>query len=412
MEVVHHNIPIDIIRKILLKLEIKSVIRCECVCKEWRSIIQDPDFKLSYDGSKRVIVVAQSSKSCLALTSITNTTTPLIETLFRRDTRGSTTFPPLNRWWSGVWCSCNGLVLFSLREHILLWNPTTRCCTKVLELQRLLSSWDVLDLVEGLCYDVPSLGRNDVVSGLCYVPSTGDYKAVVCFLCDRTSVFVASLKSKEWRKVLFPYNTESIRDDGVNFHNTLHWRVGDLQTGLDKIVYFDPESDEFKEMSIPVPEGESSVILGMGIIDECLCVALELERGGSIQVLVMKEYGVEKSWVTGFNISTIYLDCEKFSSDYINATLYSSKCNAKVLMICRNISSSWEILVHDLKNNTLKPTFFTESSVYWGFIGICSYVQSTVSPREFIWRYNDDQHNPPAQNDDALLRFILGRFNI
>nr|GLL22360.1 F-box/kelch-repeat protein At3g23880-like [Ipomoea trifida] len=219
MEVVVH-IPIEIIRCVLLKLGVKTVIRCKCICKEWRSIIQDPHFKLSYRGRRRVAAATCGYGNYrLAFTSITNALG--IKTLFLNHIQAHSKphgFPNQWRvlsdegyWWSGVWCCCNGLVLFSVLQHILLWNPSTRCCTKVLELQELLHSGE----------------NHNVVSGLCYVPSTGDYKAVVCLLSDTTTVLVASLKNKEWRKVLFPYEEEFIRDGGVNFRNTPHWRVGD-----------------------------------------------------------------------------------------------------------------------------------------------------------------------------------------
>ncbi|XP_019192326.1 PREDICTED: F-box/kelch-repeat protein At3g23880-like [Ipomoea nil] len=284
MEVVHHHIPIEIIRQILLNLEVKAVIQCECVCKEWRSTIQDPDFKLSYRGWKRVMVVPHGSRTSLAVTSITNTTTPLIETLFRQviDTTTTTTLPPLDLWWSGVWCSCNGLVLFSVGKHILLRNPSTRCCTKVIELPHFKSTY--------LC--------EDVLSGLCYVSSTGDYKAVL-LIRPHNTVMVASLKNKEWREVTFPYHAYLARD-GVNFRNTLHWRVIPSRMvsswRCKTIVYFDAESDEFKELPTPELEQRSNIIVGLGIIDNCLSMARLWKATNTIEVLVMKKYGVKRSW--------------------------------------------------------------------------------------------------------------------
>ncbi|XP_019158171.1 PREDICTED: F-box/kelch-repeat protein At3g23880-like [Ipomoea nil] len=203
-------VQIDIICQILLKLKVEVLIRCQCVCKEWRSTIQNPNFKLSYRGQRRVLAAAAEAEaeaesgSSLAFTSITNSSLR-IKTLFQVSL-DTTTFPPLYRWWSGVWCSCNGLVLFSVRKHILLWNPSTRCCIKVLDLPLLNNT-------------IPM----EVVSGLCYVSSTGDYKVVLLFRFgfDGGNVVVASLKNKEWQKVPFPYDAYSARD-GVNFHNTLH----------------------------------------------------------------------------------------------------------------------------------------------------------------------------------------------
>ena len=42
------NIPQDIIRKILGRLPIRSIMRCKCVCKSWRSLIEGGDFALEY----------------------------------------------------------------------------------------------------------------------------------------------------------------------------------------------------------------------------------------------------------------------------------------------------------------------------------------------------------------------------
>nr|GLL40693.1 F-box/kelch-repeat protein At3g23880-like [Ipomoea trifida] len=388
MEVVH--IPIEIIRQILLNLEVKAVIRFQSVCKEWRSTIQNPHFNLSYSGRKRVMVMAQSSSSCLALTSITTTTTPHIETPFLK-----TTFP-LNRRWSGVWCSCNGLVLFSVGKHILLWNPSTRCCAKVLELPRL------NDLLP------------DVVPGLCYISSTGDYKAVVLLPTYGTrhgTLMVASLKNKEWRQVAFPYRTPPFTEGGLNFRNTLHWRV--ISTSrrescfveCDTIVYFEAESDEFKELPSPGWKRKSNIIIGLGIMDNCLCTARLRRPTYNIEVMVMKKYGVKRSWVNKFVISLLPY---QFRWNYHNFTLYSLKCNTKVL-IWNNWRDSWQIVVYDLKSNT--PNYLLGESSGRGYgepIAMCSYVQSFVSPYEFIWR--DDPHKLPQ--NDVVLSFILERFNI
>nr|GLL31803.1 F-box/kelch-repeat protein At3g23880-like [Ipomoea trifida] len=388
---------IDVIRLILLHVEVEALIRFQCVCKEWRSTIQHPDFKLSYRGPRRVLAAA-ASDSRLTFTSITTTSPGRIKTLFQVSENHSflDTFPRLVRLWSGVWCSCNGLVLFSVGKHILLWNPSTRRCTKVLEL---------------------SLGninanRYVVFSGLCYVSSTGDYKAVL-LLRSRcyAPLWVASLKNKEWLKMQFPYLSHSSIDDGINFHNTLHLRAICRHTRRETIIVFEVESDKFKELELPTPEpelqgGRKRAILGLGIMDGCLCMANKgEERREELQVWVMKEYGVKESWVCQFVISVCA--SELFNFGFSATTLYPSKCNTKVL-ICSCYCGSWEIFVYDVKNNKLH-NHFSEESKYWGdAAAICSYIPSFVSPHEFIWK--DDQHK--SSENDVVLRFILEMFNI
>ncbi|KAH0652478.1 hypothetical protein KY289_030156 [Solanum tuberosum] len=46
--------PNDITFNILLKLNVKSLLRFKCVCKSWCSLIEDPQFiKQHYDMSKK-----------------------------------------------------------------------------------------------------------------------------------------------------------------------------------------------------------------------------------------------------------------------------------------------------------------------------------------------------------------------
>nr|GMD59330.1 F-box/kelch-repeat protein At3g23880-like [Ipomoea batatas] len=380
------HIPIDMIRYILLKLKMKALIRCECVCKEWRSTIEDPDFKLSYRGGRRLLVAAASGRT-LSFTSITADDTPRSKTLFQRRVLSECD------WWSGVWCCCNGLVLFSAGKHILLWNPSTRCCTKVLELQS-------LEPFGGHRLEEVS------ASGLCYVPSTWDYKAVL--LLRYGTVLVVSLKNKQWRKVSFPYHAISGTDGGVNFRNTLHWRVADSDSDwyfslrCKKVVYFDAESDEFKELPTPNFPDKSCSILGLGIIDDAhLCMARDKwDEIGDVEVLVMKEYGVKNSWISQFVISG-----SQFRSGYYrNFTFYSSKYNTQAL-IGSCFYGWWGTLVYHFKNKKLEN--FLEAGHAIRSTAICSYVQSFDSPHEFSWRDDDDQHK-----NDFVLRVILEKFNI
>ncbi|CAH9148125.1 unnamed protein product [Cuscuta epithymum] len=176
-----------------------------------------------------------------------------------------------------------------------LKNTHTSWSTKVLQFQ-------------GLRYD-----KHKVVGGLCYDPSMLDHKVVLLlFSRDRQFVIVSSLKSKVWREVSFPYNYCTSRG-GVGFNNNLHWIVSDIKheylewdnlAARNKIVYFDVVDDGFKIMPSPMPihEEEEDSIVGTGIIDGCFCMARKDEKTQVIQVLLMKEYGKQESWVTAFVI--------------------------------------------------------------------------------------------------------------
>ncbi|CAH9137035.1 unnamed protein product [Cuscuta epithymum] len=142
-------------------------------------------------------------------------------------------------------------------------------------------------------------------------------------------VYFSSLRNKGWQHVPFPYNYMTSRD-GVNFNNTLHWIVSDVENsdwdpdyydsdyqyyeyyrkwdnlaGCNKIVYFDPVDDAFKTLPSPtrINSEEEDSIVGTGIIDGCFCMARKDENRQVIRVSLMKDYGIQESWVTSFAIS-------------------------------------------------------------------------------------------------------------
>nr|GLL40697.1 F-box/kelch-repeat protein At3g23880-like [Ipomoea trifida] len=249
------SIPNEIIRLILLQLPMKSVLRCMCVCKQWRSLIDDSDFKLSYRGERRVIFLSLGSKS-----QDYNWNSKFLVRSTSHDSRlqrhelpfGEADYPLIrasDEYPVRFLCSCNGFVLLmAVRDRdIFLWNPSTRCLRKVLEF--------------------PYSEVSVILGGLCYDSCTRDYKVVLSIgsglvfgdlglvFGDRF-VISASLNHKKWRPVQFPYSLNYARG-GLEFRNTFHWWANDIKdphfsgSGRNKILYFDPVLDEFKILSTP-----------------------------------------------------------------------------------------------------------------------------------------------------------------
>nr|GLL31195.1 F-box/kelch-repeat protein At3g23880-like [Ipomoea trifida] len=171
-----------------------------------------------------------------------------------------------------------------------------------------------------------------------------------------------------------------------------------------KVVYFDAESDEFKELPTPNFPVKSCAILGLGIIDDdYLCMAREKRKEtGEVEVLVMKEYGVKNSWISQFVIT----DSQFRSGYHRDFTFYSPKYNTQVL-IGSCLYGWWGTLVYHFKNKKLEDFLGAEAGHKNHTASICFYVESFASPHEFSWRDDDDQHK-----NDFVLRFILERFNI
>nr|GMD62414.1 F-box/kelch-repeat protein At3g23880-like [Ipomoea batatas] len=396
------NIPNEIIRHILLQLPMKAVIRCQCVCKQWRSWIDDSDFKLSYRGKRRVIIVSHEPKnqdynwnsrflvrstshgSCFQRHKLPfgEAAYPLI--------RASNEFPVRSL------CSCNGFVLLLLiaERDILLWNPSTRCLMKVLHLP------------------YPKESNMVILGGLCYVSSTRDYKAVIlirplmALIGPRREfgypfAISASLNHKEWRSVQFPYNLNSVNGN-VEFRNTFyctfHWWASDIENwhsnmdyfsggNRNRIVYFDPVCDEFK--ILPTPElRQNFPIVGLGVIDDCLSMACSVHKQKNsipttIQVLIMKEYGIQESWMTAFavQITTQY----PYTIASYGLTFYSKKNNTQEVLFLHAMNwTEGKVYVYDRRKDELRevPLDFPKNDSgrrgIW-CVSMCFYVESLAS---------------------------------
>ncbi|XP_019192392.1 PREDICTED: F-box/kelch-repeat protein At3g23880-like [Ipomoea nil] len=380
------NIPNEIIRIILLQLPVKSIIQFQCACKLWRSMIQDSDFKLSYGGPGRLFILSleyerrgsQNSKQLVVRFTtrhdddlrLERQKWPLGEAADYPLIRGS------NQYHVTALCSCNGFVLLAAAERdILLWNPLTRCLTKVLE------------------SPYPGIKNSGVLAGLCYNSRTRDYKVVLLLLHlmdydNPWCVIFANLTHKNWRSVRFPYCFDSIRG-GVNFRDTFHWWVSDVpdpywyrgyssRANKNRIIYFDPMRDEFRILPTPSEQRENNSIVGLGVIDDCLsmaCIPHHNEaKTNTLQVLIMKEYGIEESWMTAFDIQMPQL-----SYGNHGLTFYSQPNNTEQVLFMRRGSNRHHVYVYDREKDERKEVlmdFLKQSTGLGNFASMFFYVEN------------------------------------
>ena len=117
------HLPLEIIRDILVQLQVKSLIRFQCVCKEWKHLIESPSFIAEHLQHQQ-----QSTHQNFALLLIEGRF-PLTSRLVAHE------FPqaPINDslWDAKILGSCNGLLC--VQNHVfnksqpsfILWNPST-----------------------------------------------------------------------------------------------------------------------------------------------------------------------------------------------------------------------------------------------------------------------------------------------
>ncbi|XVF75222.1 hypothetical protein PTKIN_Ptkin13bG0170200 [Pterospermum kingtungense] len=266
------NLPLDSIADILSRLPVKHLLRFRCVSKQWRSLIDDPDFiklhlRHSLDSHTNQTLIFRSSDLHAADLACLGAFAKLEH--------------PLMTYNHGIKIlgSCNGLLCIrNIVEDMAIWNPSTRK-------HQLL----------------PSLGScSRYVYGFGHDPVTDDYKVVKIIQPGKaleTEVKVCSLKRNRWRRIQdIPSVFSFPRANGVFASGALHW-VLTRQVQLSEenvIVALDLGSESYRE--VPQPEHEDNGFqLNVGVLGVCLCVIANY-HDVRVDLWVMKEYGVKESW--------------------------------------------------------------------------------------------------------------------
>ncbi|GKD61791.1 F-box associated domain containing protein, partial [Tanacetum coccineum] len=213
LECLTHSFPPEIIREILLKATVKSLLRCKSVCKEWYSLISDQNFiKTHYTLSStnninyqhhRLIYTTEERENHLYIY-------PLYDVLFDKPAINVLLLKnPLQRTRAlSIVGSCNGLVCLFVEDDdydFFIYNPSTRI-------------WNGLPFHRDDGYDY-DYEPNWYSFG--YDESTDDYKIVE--MSTTKEVCIYSLKTGKW-KIISEYSygyTENAC--GIFSNGALHW---------------------------------------------------------------------------------------------------------------------------------------------------------------------------------------------
>ncbi|PHU27723.1 hypothetical protein BC332_06055 [Capsicum chinense] len=235
----------EIILDVLGWLPMKSLRRFNCVSKYWNTLISEPYFKTKLDcplGSK-----------------------------------------PLH---GRVYCCCDGLFFIGIwckveedqSSILLLWNPSTR------ESVILPSQSEVPQ--EGYTY------------GLGYDSTSDDYKVLGIDRFDEVPDEILSLKSGIEETSGRMSNVDmSARELSLVFvHVAFHWIGWEQERS---IVSFKISDEIYGEIPLPrLPYTLRRAERGVSVLEESLCVYHNDKI--NFDLWVMKDYGVEKSWMKWF----------------------------------------------------------------------------------------------------------------
>ncbi|KAJ0806748.1 putative F-box domain, galactose oxidase/kelch, beta-propeller, F-box associated interaction [Helianthus annuus] len=329
----------DLVEQILIRLDVKDLIRFKSVCKSWHSLITSPGFisrhqNSSYNEynniygytSQRIVLSANGHK---------------------------------------LVGSSNGLVcIISISEfscNVLVCNPSTREVRQLRPYSLLISS---PLLCWGFGYDS---SRDD------YTVFVGAGKGE-----NQTCFHVLSLKSNVWRvigEVKYKYGWWFNRD-GVLCNGALHWIVTDEENEKDIIIAYDLSKEEFREIPQPDdPRYECTFRSYLGMVKECLCIYRRPWYSRDVpDIWLMKKYNVKESW-------------EPLPHDReINYEYVHGEINYEYVHLLTALREDDDYILHQLttpredEDYILPQTSCFTIHVGWDYISTPIFVPSLVSP--------------------------------
>ncbi|KAK6915901.1 F-box domain [Dillenia turbinata] len=279
-------LPREILTQILVRLPIGTVSRCKCVCKEWLSLIQDPQF-LSLHNTHRSInpqnVILISNHGFLTFNPDDARTRTLMlhPWVYPSDDNDEDLLMKLSIKVSG---SCNGLICFSFGMGIyIIANPSNVSYKK-------------------LPFPLNRHRRDHVVDGFGYDPDFNDFKVIrvvtkpavndpLRLHLESQFVEMYSLKLNSWRNVENMPKID-VSQSGVFLNGAIHWFGLHFETVVAiSLPFLDP-------WTIPCPDlGTYTSLSGTHLDVSQGCLSISMVRDSKfLDVWLMREYGVRESW--------------------------------------------------------------------------------------------------------------------
>ncbi|KAF5746720.1 F-box protein CPR30-like [Tripterygium wilfordii] len=317
-------LPHEIVADILLRLPIRTIGVCSCVCKLWRSIITSKAFitnhlaKTREKGGSRALLRRSGCADMEGRFSL-HFDTGSFDKFLDLD------FPHENFLGEfHVVGYCNGLLcladydrfLCSRTCNVSLCNPTVRKC---ISLPPFSISHDFY--FESLSFGFDSVSNDYKVMTIWFHNEENEYH------CHSNPVVgIYSLSSNSWRDIsetalsfdVVGFRSDHVvdfRSDQIFLNGAVHWILicgdrGDEEFS-EKIVRFDMSHEMFDKMCLPNSLDfmftDKSLDLSIAVFGEKLSiVCLDLstfDTDDAWSVWVMMEYGVSDSWTKQFRIS-------------------------------------------------------------------------------------------------------------
>ncbi|KAK6134291.1 hypothetical protein DH2020_031981 [Rehmannia glutinosa] len=352
-----------IIINILHRLPIKTLLRCTSVCKSWYSLITAPEFISSH------LKFAAASPFLLLRRCVRNSEG---YDLFSDDEcftpRATLEFPfrSINSFLTIIG-SCNGVLCLSddrvyYMHTIILWNPCVKKSILLPKPNPIYNSYGTFAQSLGFGFD----------------PVSNDYKVIRITYVDcvrgHPQVELYKLSTGVWQDMSYLeldhviYNKS--RQAYVN--GATHW-VARYMDSYDLIVFFDMCHEVFGEMLLPVSLVNNDHMRSKDLVVYMESLALILWNMNGAEpcfcVWVMKEYGVQESWIKHFSF-----DFHDFGGRFLRPLWVRNK--GEVITVCQD----GRLISYDPDGGEVKDlgVHGSRSDDYRRSIHVESYVESLV----------------------------------
>ncbi|OMO85409.1 hypothetical protein COLO4_21641 [Corchorus olitorius] len=381
----------EIVEDILERLPAKSLKRFKLVSKPWNSLISDPNFAEShFHRLRHDATVSPDKRLRVAQIHAKGGPQPSFS-LYSMDADGSNREIVKLDYDDGharyhdpnasILGSCNGLLFLSLDSNYILWNPTTgeydyfRPGSSLRE--------EPIWMISGLVY----VSSSKIYKGITVShhmsrissphDDAGGYDVIYCYIYDFKQDFWSYRDLHEE----FPYRLHS-SSSAIMINGVPHWCVyrregnhGEQYRVSYVIVYFDLETEEFKEVELPEWAAEE-VKFNLGVLGGCLCMCLDSQGSSSgIEVWTMKEYGIVESWTKSFVVSS------PFIKELRPLCFTDTRKNQVLMGVEEKNKTGWKLIIFNLKEKKTENVLLVDKNVK---VGVCTYVGSLVFLQEPI----------------------------
>ncbi|KAL6228428.1 hypothetical protein ACLB2K_002379 [Fragaria x ananassa] len=370
------QLPQALVMDILSRLPIKSLCNCKYVCKEWLHMIHGPEFaRLHLQRSPISILIKTSpprrEQSKLDLIHVESDGSDMRVDRMR--------FAPLNSipcylFQVDLMNSCNGLLCLTESKR----DGSLYVCNPIL----------------GQYISIPCPDKNRYYScnftAIGFSAKTKEYKVVQTSFREYNRsepvAHIYTIGTGVWRSLGKPPRGGRIPFDSF-LHGTLHWIPYASYNYTQSIQSFDFEREEFRPLPLPPVSLKKSGQydgFGLGVLKGCIlsCVfesnQCKGRSQGTVDMWIMKDYGVQESWTKILVIENLYPDSSYIPIMFLN--------DVEILMRYRR-----SVVYYDQETKSLKRTRIVQTQSEFEAFGFCPCFVSLhdVSKGEEVKRIRD-----------------------